>query len=733
MLEPFKLVQTYDHNKKEWSVTTFEEKEDFRSFLEVLFEVLPGNYGFDECSLMFNEQSRLWHKNKKYCFELKGSRGYTSYWDREKDRCRNGVIYKHNGKTWYLAREYYMWLNFLPIYDKKNKKFRVPELRDAQYQLQLYCKLAELSNKNISLVKKRQMASSYYFAAKLLNYFWFEEKAVCKMFATAKPFIDEEDGTWKYLEEYRDFLNKETAWYRPMHPGSEFKWKQEMEIKRGSKNLKIGLGSTLTGKILDKSPTKGVGGASTFIFHEEAGVAPKLDTTLEFLIPAIKDGMVYTGQFAVAGSVGELKDCEPLKDMTYNPDSKDILPYRNIWLDSKGKVGYTGFFIPEQYSMPPCIDKYGNSLVDEAIVLIDQERIRLKATKTPKDYRLSISQKPKNLEEAFAYREESIYNLELVQEQIRRIEEGQYHFEHVDLKRNIVDESIIETTPAKRAPITEFPVPKKMKDKRGCVVIHERRVENAKLGVTYYASLDPVSGGKVTTTNSLASIYIYKTMQDVTTVKEDGKVESTIEQDVLVAWWSGRYDDVNDTNENISMLIEMYQAWTVVENNVSAFIQYMISKRRQKYLVKKNSIVFNKELELNKHGNDDYGWRNAGTIFKDHIQPPGMDYLEEVLDCEIDEDGNKYDIVYGVTRIRDIMLLKEMMSYKPKLNVDRIIAYSALVAFAKIQNANRGYSKRVDKEEDLVIQEKSVKLNRTPFTNIGHPNKKRSPFSKRRR
>ena len=36
-------------------------------------------------------------------------------------------------------------------------------------------------------------------------------------------------------------------------------------------------------------------------------------------------------------------------------------------MDDKGGIGIAGLFIPEQWSMPPYIDKYGNSLIDKGI------------------------------------------------------------------------------------------------------------------------------------------------------------------------------------------------------------------------------------------------------------------------------------------------------------------------------------------------------------------------------
>ena len=58
-----------------------------------------------------------------------------------------------------------------------------------------------------------------------------------------------------------------------------------------------------------------------------------------------------------------------------------------------------------------------------------------------------------------------------------------------------------------------------------------------------------------------------------------------------------------------------------------------------------------------------------------------------------------YHQTFGVDRIPDPMLLTEMSQYYPGLNVDRLVAFSALVAFAKVQQSNRGYLKR--KESDM--------------------------------
>jgi hypothetical protein len=79
-------------------------------------------------------------------------------------------------------------------------------------------------------------------------------------------------------------------------------------------------------------------------------------------------------------------------------------------------------------------------------------------------------------------------------------------------------------------------------------------------------------------------------------------------------------------------------------------------------------------------------------------------------------------IKYGIERIPDLMLLKEMMAYRDGVNVDRLVSFAALVAFAKVQQANRGYKKRYEETagaKKLDNSNKFSKLVRSPFRHIG--------------
>lgn len=704
-------VPTYDYESQLWGYREFETKQDFIDFLWTLFKE-PGKYEFDECSLMFNEQAKKFNEFKTYCLFPFRSKDFIAYWDAEKEKCRKGVIYTNKGKTWYLPRDYYMWLNFLPIYNKEIARFAFADVRDAQYHMALYEEIAKHSSKHAAILKKRQIASSYYHGGKIINYFWFEEGSISKMAGSLKDYINEK-GTWRFLEEYRNFLNTHTAWYRPCNPDKVLNWEQKIEVNQGGKKRDVGLKSAIMGLVLEKDPTNGVGGPCTFFFHEEAGIAPKMNETIEYLLPAMKSGMEYTGMFVAAGSVGDLDQCDPLRRMIMSPETKDVLAIETNLVNANGEIGKCGLFIPEQWSMKPCIDQYGNSLVEKALEMIAAEREVWRRTLDPQDYQLRVSQKPTNIEEAFASRKESRFPLHLLTKQIRRIEDKEYFTEYVDLQRD--EDGKIKIKESRKIPIMEFPISPKTEDKEAVVVLYERPIANPPFGL-YYASVDPVSEGKTTTSESLCSIYVYKTQQEIQKHNADGTIEHIVEQDKIVASWCGRFNDLNKTHERLEMIIELYNAWTIVENNIPQFIQYMMSKRKQKYLVPKNQLLFLKEISNTNNGFQEYGWRNVGTLFKTNLISYAVQWLEEELDHVTMEDGTIVKTIYGVERIPDIMLLKEMMAYRDGLNVDRLVSFAALVAFSSIQQVNRGPIRRTVKDDsNLHKSNKNGRLFMNPY------------------
>jgi hypothetical protein len=717
MSEIYQDIPCWDNGT--WTTVSFDSREEFSNSIAKIFSE-PGKYNFNDTSFLFNQEAVKFREQNVYCTFPFRSKDFINYWDNQKEKCRKGVFYIKDTKKWFITRDYYMWLNFLPIFDKEQQKFDFAKIRDAQYHMALYELLAELNYKHVAILKKRQIASSYFHISKLLNQLWFESGVTLKIGASLKDYINEK-GSWKFLSEYAAFLNEHTAWYRPMSPDKILMWQQKIEVRKGDRKAEVGLKGTMQGMSFEKDPTNGVGGPVKYFFHEEAGIAPKMDQTYEYMRPAMRSGLTTTGMFIAAGSVGDLSQCNPLKDMMLNPTSKDIYAIETDLIDSKGTVGLSGLFIPEQWSMPPHIDIYGNSLVEESLKALDEQFVKWKNELSPEDYQLRISQHPRNIEEAFAHRSVSVFPPHLVAAQQRRIEEKEYSYEFLDISTDENGKPTVKHS--NKQPIKEFPITKKTEDKTGVLVVWERPIKDPTFG-QYYASIDPVSEGKTTTSESLCSIYVMKAPVEVTKVTGT-ETETYIEPDKIVAAWCGRFDDLNKTHQRLELIIEWYNAWTVIENNISLFIQYMISRKKQRFLVPKSQIMFLKDLGANANVFQEYGWKNTGTLFKQHLLNYAIEYTKEELDVETKTDGTIVRTKYGIERIPDPMLLTEMREYAAGVNVDRLVSFAALVAFMRIQQSNRGYAKRVimdDAAKNLQKSENLFKLDRSPFRHMGNNN-----------
>ena len=717
MSEIYQDIPCWDNGT--WTTVSFDSREEFSNSIAKIFSE-PGKYNFNDTSFLFNQEAVKFREQNVYCTFPFRSKDFINYWDNQKEKCRKGVFYIKDTKKWFITRDYYMWLNFLPIFDKEQQKFDFAKIRDAQYHMALYELLAELNYKHVAILKKRQIASSYFHISKLLNQLWFESGVTLKIGASLKDYINEK-GSWKFLSEYAAFLNEHTAWYRPMSPDKILMWQQKIEVRKGDRKAEVGLKGTMQGMSFEKDPTNGVGGPVKYFFHEEAGIAPKMDQTYEYMRPAMRSGLTTTGMFIAAGSVGDLSQCNPLKDMMLNPTSKDIYAIETDLIDSKGTIGLSGLFIPEQWSMPPHIDIYGNSLIEESLKALDEQFAKWKNELSPEDYQLRISQHPRNIEEAFAHRSVSIFPPHLVAAQQRRIEEKEYSYEFLDISTDENGKPTVKHS--NKQPIKEFPITKKTEDKTGVLVVWERPIKDPTFG-QYYASIDPVSEGKTTTSESLCSIYVMKAPVEVTKVTGT-ETETYIEPDKIVAAWCGRFDDLNKTHQRLELIIEWYNAWTVIENNISLFIQYMISRKKQRFLVPKSQIMFLKDLGANANVFQEYGWKNTGTLFKQHLLNYAIEYTKEELDVETKTDGTIVRTKYGIERIPDPMLLTEMREYAAGVNVDRLVSFAALVAFMRIQQSNRGYAKRVimdDAAKNLQKSENLFKLDRSPFRHMGNNN-----------
>lgn len=664
-------IPTYDSSTEEWTVTTFNSKQEFTLFVWSKFKK-PGEYKLKNTRLWRQEYQRFKEKGF-YTNTIKGTPQFQKYWSTEKDKVLKGVIID----GFYIPPFYYLYLNFLPIYNKVEGKFIAPNIWDSDLHFMLYITLCILVGKHAAVVKTRQRGYSYKIMAILYwSYMWFEG-SVNTIGASDEEYVKK---TWKYVDQYRQFIHKYTAWRRGPQVPKALDW---MERTLTSEGDYVGLGSSLSGTTFKQSPSKGVGGPQKFFFYEESGIAPTLLKTIEYIRPAIEEGNTATGTIIISGSVGELKDCEPLKKISKNPEAYNFLGVDPTHEDDKIYVK-TCLFIPDSWNRYGYMDEDGNSLVDEAMADILEGRKYAKDFKSLEDYQLQVSQKPLSLKEAFAFRADSYFPQAILASQIERIGIEKPRLTTVELFEK-EDGKIAFTTNTEAVAIQNFPMTA-TDNIKGAVVIREFPEENAGF-LTYFAGVDPISTDKTTTSESLFSVYIFKNVTETEYKDEEGNKKIKVTGFMPVAWYTGRMDDLKQTNTIGEHLIRFYNAFTVVESNVQSFINHMQQRGLQRYLATKADIPFIGELGANREVHKQYGVHMTPLI-KNYILSNVKEYITDELDYLFKNDGSRLRTIHGVERIQDIPLLEEIKQWHESLNTDRLIAFGLAQSMAKVYMVN---------------------------------------------
>lgn len=660
--------------------------------------ILPGEQELDGAVLLARSQADKFDKYGYYTDVIPNTRDYISFWEIQKEMCYAGLLIDNK---YYITGDAYWYFNFIQIPDKVKGYDAFPRIFDTDIWWFQLLELAELSDRFSVTLKKRQMGFSLKAMAKIIKRFWFEQGFVGRIACWDEKYVKD---NWGIIKLYYNFLNKSTAWTRPV-TGDKMSWTQEIKMDDGTSR---GLGSKLQGLVYKNNPAKIVGGKVDEIILDESGVAPNLDEVIEFGNSALKFGNQVTGHLHAFGAVGRLKDSQPLKTFIYNPIEYNFLDLPNTWGNKPDQR--VGIFVPEYYSYGNCIDEFGNSKIEDSKIEIEKEGLKAKK-KSYKSYMIYKSQSPSTIEEAFATREENLFPVEIIQPYFDFIEQNYKPFK-VELIEN--QYGITHRMGSKFPIVEEFPV-KKGTIKVGAVVIEEPPLPNSPFGL-YYAGVDTITPLKTTTSSSLQSIYIYKAAHEL-----DGEFT----MDKCVAWFAGRSDDAYETFQTTLDLIKYYNCRALIENDNRNFIEWMIGQKQQQYMMKRNEIALGRDLILRSTiDTSEYGFRTGTKTMKEYLWSLAIEYVEEVIGERFNEVTGKATPIYGVERIKDKMLLKEMLEFTPKKNCDRLMSFCISLLAAK-SNTNRGIKVSTKTRE---TPEKVVNYSKQLSNSMFRPRTKLNPF-----
>lgn len=220
-----------------------------------------------------------------------------------------------------------------------------------------------------------------------------------------------------------------------------------------------------------------------------------------------------------------------------------------------------------------------------------------------------------------------------------------------------------------KLPISNFPH-KPSDDLDAPVVILEFPTPGSIYGLNV-AGVDPYRQGKAAYSNSLGVIYIFKRMHDITGEKY---------QDMLVAYYAARPDKKEKWERQAELLIKMFNARTLSENDEISFIEHMKAVNAAHYLEKQPEWL--KEIVPNTTVTREYGIHRSSDKIVDFLHGCLKRYTEEIIFEEKDAEGNVIRQVTGMSKILDPMLLEEMIQYNEDGNFDRIVAAELALAQA---------------------------------------------------
>lgn len=223
-------------------------------------------------------------------------------------------------------------------------------------------------------------------------------------------------------------------------------------------------------------------------------------------------------------------------------------------------------------------------------------------------------------------------------------------------------------------PIQEFPTGPD-EDRDAPIIIWEHPLPGQEFGILHVAGSDPYNQDETYYSPSLGTYYIYRRTYDLL---------YGIGQESFVASYTARPKSIAKWREQGRLLLEYYGATCLPENEEAGNIRWFDERNIGHYL--EDGIDIAKEINPNTKNK-----RNKGLA----ATTPNIRYGNGVLrnycleDLVVGKSPEGYDIIRkGVVRIKDKVLLKEIIGYKQDstgkaINADRIVGARHALIIAK--------------------------------------------------
>ena len=644
----------------------------------------------------FREAAIHFTKFGYYTAAPRGTTEYKKYWDRELKRCIHGFT-SDDGE--FISGYFYFYLNYSRIIvtkeehitDVKGKNRRraariesFPDFYDYDWAYFNAIEEAENQGKHMVVLKKRGAGYSYKGSSMLNRNFYCIPRSKSYAIASEMEFLTK-DGLLTKAWDMMNFIDANTAFGkkrqkidRATHKRASFVYEDE------DSGVKIegGWGSEIIGISLKNDAQKARGKRGKLILWEEAGKFPNLKQAWQIARPSVEDGNIAFGLMVAYGTGGTVgSDYEGLKELFYEPNVYNALPFKNIWDESPGDKA-CGFFVPWFYNMSGAddqgnkfIDDQGNSNLKISIKWSLKEREKLMAASDKNTIDIYIAERPFTPEEATL---QISGNLFPKKELLRHLNDIRTSKSLSSLKQvgelRFNDKNELKWTLNPRLKDHTTYRLDKGKDKTGAIVVWEHPAENPPFGL-YIGGLDPYDHDS-STTDSLGSLIIYKRYQDFESY-----------YDLPVAEYTGRPESAEEFYENCRKLAMYYNATILYENEKKGLFTYFSQKHCEYLLADQPDLI----RDIVSHSKV---LRGKGIHMSKEIKQFGETLSRDWLNEEF-APGRK-----NLTKIFSEPLLEELISFNMEGNFDRAIAFFLIMLYKK-----ELYNHTVKKREDTIKKE----------------------------
>ena len=653
----------------------------------------------------FRQPALFFLKNGCYTFLRPNSNPnseYRKYWDREIDRCYNGLLRETDGM--YIPGYLYWFLNYCPMMINKYKEGQKKAIRTEGFAYffegiwwrYLYLKNARDKGHHAVELAKRGCAKSYGLAAIMSHNLIIGEseeskkRTITVLTAYQKEYLkDDKDGTLSKFVPILSFLSKNTPFPRLMlkQSSNEMTWqmgyKDEYGRNQGSLNQVMGVSA--------KDDSDKLRGKRGYILFEEFGNFPSLLDLYDVTRKSVEDGdYTFALMYLIGTANNKEANFQSAKTLLYATESYNIESLKNVY-DKKGQGRDTfGFFFPSYINRAGCYNKDGISDVVKALLQVLMNRYKAKYGADPTSVLRVIAEDPITPAEAIIKVKDAYFPVAALNERAQQLDTNPHIYDDIYVGELFFNNSNqVEFRPTGDIPIRKFPVDNDTKGALEIYVMPEKDSTGTVFNDRYILGYDPTNNDQAES-HSLASVFVFDLFTDR-----------------IVAEFTGRTEFADDMHEIVRKLCLFYNGKVLYESNIKGCYSYMERMHSTYLLADTPQYLRDKQIiKYSGFGSSAKGVAATAPVnnFANRLI---KDWFNKLVPIErTDENGNKEIIqTPSLYLLKTRALIEEAIQFNPEINVDRIRALGMVMLYREEyiilygNNLNRESREKVRKDD----------------------------------